>query len=291
MGLVAKPVLFWLDQLVASREVEVPDTLLDKFNVRHVSGVPLLERLLLESPPDCLFFDFDYPDRQRLSEFARIKGRFPSLPCIIMTLQHSESLAIWAFRHGALDYLIKPLQPEELVSCIDRIIKITEAKKIGQRRICQYRKPAIPFAVPNTPRKKKDRLSPAVFYIQQHYSERIYSDAMARICGMSPSQFSRAFKQEYGLTFQDFLLRYRVQQACKFLAAPVANIADVAYNVGFSDPSYFTRIFKRFVGVAPSEYAAANDDSLVTPEEVGLQADDMSSSSQIVRSLSAAFVS
>lgn len=281
---MAKPVLFWLDQQVASRDVDVPDALLDKFEVRHVSDSTVLERLVADSAPACLFFDFDYPDRQRLSEFARVKEQFPSVPSIILTLQHSESMAIWAFRHGVLDYLIKPLQHEEIASCIDRIIQIAEAKKSGGRRVCSYRKPPIPFTVPNTPRKKKDRLSPAVFYIQQHYSERIYSDAMARICGMSASHFSRAFRQAYDLTFQEFLLQYRVQMACRFLTGSAANIADVAYNVGFSDPSYFTRVFKRYVGIAPSDFVAANDESGPPPLD-----DELTSSSQIVRSLAGRF--
>jgi two-component system response regulator YesN len=100
---------------------------------------------------------------------------------------------------------------------------------------------------------------------------------MARICDMSASHFSRAFKKAYNLTFQEFLLRYRVYQACRFLNASSANISDVAYCVGFSDPSYFTRVFKRYVGVAPSEFVAANEGD--------------ASTSQVVRTLSTSFSS
>jgi AraC-like DNA-binding protein len=106
---------------------------------------------------------------------------------------------------------------------------------------------------------------------------------------MSPSHFSRAFKKQYDLTFQEFLLRYRVFQACTFLNVSAASIADVAYSVGFSDPSYFTRVFKRYIGVAPSEFVAANDDVVrqIPEQETTIEGD--ASTSQVVRTLSTSF--
>jgi AraC-like DNA-binding protein len=104
---------------------------------------------------------------------------------------------------------------------------------------------------------------------------------------MSATHFSRAFKQSHGVTFQEFLLRYRVQQARQKLQSQTVSIADVAYAVGFSDPSYFTRVFKRFLGVAPSDYSADIDNQ----GDIALENTDekMASSSQIVRQLSSSF--
>ena len=138
--------------------------------------------------------------------------------------------------------------------------------------------------MPHAVRSRKNRLDPAVHYVQQHYNEHIISDAMARLCDMAPSSFSSAFSKSYGVTFQEFLLRYRVTRACSQLRSPgKPQISDVAYSVGFSDPSYFTRVFKRYIGVTPSEFAALAEGSEEAPE------DDPLSSSQVVRTISASF--
>jgi AraC-like DNA-binding protein len=105
---------------------------------------------------------------------------------------------------------------------------------------------------------------------------------------MSATYFSRTFRQAFDITFQDFVLRYRIAEACRQLRAPNAIITDVASSVGFQDPSYFTRVFKRFVGVPPSDYCAGgaasdNDAQLRAIEEC-----QSTSASQVVRTLSRA---
>jgi AraC-like DNA-binding protein len=73
---------------------------------------------------------------------------------------------------------------------------------------------------------------------------------------MSAFRFSRAFHETFGLTFQDYLLRYRILEACRLLRHPDANVTKVAYSVGFNDASYFSRAFRRFIGTSPSAYNA-----------------------------------
>lgn len=287
---MANATVFWVDQLVGSQSSEVPGRLLDEFKVRIVRGMEQFERLTAELRPAAAFFDFDYPDRRRLQAFEDFKASNPSIPVIVVTLQHSESLAVWAFRHGAMDYMVKPIPDHDLCNCISRLSAIERSRRnTRERRRVDFVKPPIPAVVPHRPSDKKERLAPAIFFVQQNYSQRISSDAMARICDMSGSHFSRAFKKVYNLTFQEFLLRYRVYQACKFLNGSTANIADIAYCVGFSDPSYFTRVFKRYVGVAPSEFAAANDDLIGQDPEQEQTIEGDASTSQVVRTLSKSF--
>jgi AraC-like DNA-binding protein len=79
---------------------------------------------------------------------------------------------------------------------------------------------------------------------------------VAKACGMSTFRFSRAFHEGFGLTFQDYVLRYRILEACRLLRNPDSNITQVAYSVGFNDASYFSRSFRRFIGTSPSAYNA-----------------------------------
>ena len=281
-----KPLLIWVEQLVGSDSTEVPQRLIESFDIRTIATPDSLVKLAADLEPACIVFDFDYPDKRRLSRFAECKRRFPSVPFVMLTLQHSESLAVWTYRQGALDYLVKPVRSNEVNDCADRILRIDEVRKKQAARNTNLRESALPDEIPNGSRSSSERLSPAVYYVQRNYTKRIYSDAMARLCGMSPTHFSRTFRKTYSLTFQEFLLRYRVQQACRYLVGPTVSVADIAYNVGFTDPSYFARVFKRYLGVSPSEYMAANDEVVAwdeTPE------DDLPSSSQVMRRLAMPF--
>jgi AraC-like DNA-binding protein len=71
---------------------------------------------------------------------------------------------------------------------------------------------------------------------------------------MSPSRFCREFKAAFAVTFVEYLATYRVAQAKRLLANPNMAVADVAVAVGFNDPSYFTRVFRKQESVSPSAY-------------------------------------
>lgn len=282
---VQKPTIIWVEQLSISQDHEIPKKMLEHFDVRICRSTTEIDELVTRLSPAAIFFDFDYPDRQRLAAFARVKTQFKSIPIVMFTLQHSETLAVWAFRRGAMDYLVKPFDSAEINGCIERVIGITQLQTSQRNRDVNVANAPIPSDVPRAVQGKKSKLAAAVYFVQQHYNERIYSDAMARLCGMSPTHFSRAFKQTFDVTFQDFILRYRVREACKKLRDPNANISEVAYNVGFSDPSYFTRVFKRYVGASPSDFASGTVDLPKSESEFGEEPGMFTSGSQIVRQL------
>lgn len=286
---MCKPPVLWVDLTLATRESELPELFDREFDISPVVDFSNVESAIEESPACGVFFDFDYPDRQRLSQLVDLKRAYPSTPMIMMTLQHSESLAIWAYRNGVLDYLLKPVSKDDQRRCIGRISEIYEAKNDRSRRRLPYARAPMPADVPATSKNVGCKLAPAIHYVQQNYSSRIYSDTVARLCDVSASQFSRAFRQNYGLTFQEFLLRYRVAEACRMLRAPGSSISDVAYGVGFSDGSYFTRVFRRYVGVSPSEYCSMGDqtDNEVRLQEIANSTD--LAASQTVRELVRAF--
>lgn len=278
-----KPQVLWLDQLAVSENAEIPGLLPESFSVHPLTGAESLDSLIAKLRPAAVFFDFDYPDKHRLSLFEKFKQRYRSIPAVFATLQHSEQLAIWAFRNGALDFLVKPIREAELRKCISRILRIAEYRTAQPERHACLPDAQLPYEVPTISRSTKSKLSPAIFYVRQNYAERISSDAMARLCGMSAAQFSRSFKQSFHITFHDFLLRYRIRQACRHLRNPNVTVADSAYAVGFTDPSYFTRVFKRCTGRSPSEYSAALPAETAANED--LSGEFLVSSSQIVRRL------
>jgi AraC-like DNA-binding protein len=281
--------ILWVDLLAGPRTTEIPEVMRDHFSVRVVRNSDYLTQEVAAPNVLAIIYDCDYTDRNRLLLIRSVREANLSVPFVLLTLQHSESLAVWAFRQGALDYLVKPLGRQELEDCRRRLERIAEFKRSPQQRRTQSAVAELPKSVSRSTRIAGDRLAPAVFYVQKNYSQRIYSDALARLCGLSPTYFSKAFRQRFNMSFQEFLLRYRIANACALLSNPRACISDVAYSAGFTDPSYFTRMFRRYVGVSPSEYVAPGCGKRVD-EDFLLRLDGPSaSSSQVVRALACEF--
>jgi AraC-like DNA-binding protein len=99
---------------------------------------------------------------------------------------------------------------------------------------------------------------PAISYIDGHLAEKLTEHELAVYCDMSSIKFSRGFRRAFGMTFQEYLLRLRINESQRLLRNPKASVVDVSYTVGFRDQSYFCRVFKRFVGMTPTLFRGAN---------------------------------
>jgi two-component system response regulator YesN len=91
-------------------------------------------------------------------------------------------------------------------------------------------------------------------YLHQNYAEQISLAQVAAYVGLSEQHLIRSFRTEVGITSIDYLRRYRIRQAKILLEAGGASITEVARKAGFSDGSYFARVFRDEEGVSPSTY-------------------------------------
>ena len=94
-------------------------------------------------------------------------------------------------------------------------------------------------------------------YIELHYAEDLSVRIMAEHFGYSEVYFCKLFKQHFGESFVSFLTRYRIREAQRLLEDEAVNIKDVGRTVGYEDSNYFTKVFRRIMGVSPSEYRAS----------------------------------
>ena len=94
-------------------------------------------------------------------------------------------------------------------------------------------------------------------YIEHNYSSQ---DTCLRLVAdqvhLSPNHFSTIFSQECGITFIEYLTNVRIEAAKKLLKETDMKGADIAYECGFSDPHYFSFIFKKNTGLSPREFKA-----------------------------------
>ncbi len=102
--------------------------------------------------------------------------------------------------------------------------------------------------------KSYGRLSRAVQYAHARYAEPLTTRKLAAMVGISPAQFERRFRQLFGSSVRQYLLRLRVNAACRLLTQSEEPITNIALEVGFYDHSHFTRTFTRLMGVPPLKY-------------------------------------
>jgi AraC-like DNA-binding protein len=249
-----KPVLLWVDLTISSRHAELPDVFTDPCDIRICSNPIELFEEIEKGGINGVCFDMDYPDRRGLELLRKTKATFASLPILFVTLQHSEALAVWAFRSRVLDYLVKPVSKREFERSAQALRSMANVCANQRSRAALNFTIPIPSEIPRRTRVDVVTLLPAIYFVKQKFREKFRSEDVAETCGMTTFRFSRAFHEVYGLTFQDYVLRYRILEACRLLRNPNANVTKVAYSVGFNDASYFSRAFRRFMGTSPSSY-------------------------------------
>ena len=95
-------------------------------------------------------------------------------------------------------------------------------------------------------------------FLEEHFAEELTLDKAANYLGISPCYFSTIFKEVTGTSFSDQLMHLRMEKAKELLKDPNFVVSEVGYKVGFNDPAYFSRAFKRIVGFSPTFYRGSN---------------------------------
>lgn len=104
-------------------------------------------------------------------------------------------------------------------------------------------------------RSRKTNLNEIKAFIDQHYDESLSIGQLARMANISPKYFVDLFKKTYGLSAMDYLTAVRINHAKRYLAESGERLRDIALKVGYKDEFYFSRKFKKEVGVSPSVFA------------------------------------
>lgn len=102
--------------------------------------------------------------------------------------------------------------------------------------------------------KHVDVIYKALEYIKKNYMNKISLNDVAYVSNISPSYFSKVFKEEMGMNFNNYLNEVRVNNSKRLLMDDAIPLVDVAFMTGFEDQSYFSKVFKRITGVSPGKY-------------------------------------
>ncbi|MEK3735025.1 response regulator [Paenibacillus sp. FSL M8-0334] len=91
-------------------------------------------------------------------------------------------------------------------------------------------------------------------YIEEHAHADISLEVIAEWAGLNPYYISKWFKDQTGMNYIDFLTECRIEKAKQLMRDPDRSLKEITYEVGYHDPNYFSKVFRKTCGVSPTEY-------------------------------------
>ena len=207
------------------------------------NGKEALDRMEQEVP-DIALTDLRMPLLDGLGFIEEAKKRFPQTHYIVMSAYNDFEYARTALRLGVSDYILKPVKKEEL-------------EKVLKMLLQQKEKEDLPTDLPENHMQQKESKSVVediMEYIQKHYYENINVSELAEIYYLNDTYLSTLFKEKTGWTLKSYLESVRIEKAKSMLKSRDYTIAYVASAVGYTDPNYFSKVFKRYTDLTPRQF-------------------------------------
>lgn len=211
----------------------------------------------LEIIPDIIISDVMMPKKTgyEVCETLKQDERTSHIPIILLTAKTSQSDKLTGLQHGADAYLTKPFNKEELMVRLEKLVAL---RKQLQSRYTNSAAghPADASAIPSPEDTFLEKLHT---HIQAHLSDAQFGvPQLAKASHLSQMQLYRKLKALTGRTPSQFIRAYRLRQSLDLLRAGQLNVSEVAYEVGFTDPSYFSRVFQKEFKRNPSSLIGEN---------------------------------
>ena len=220
-------------------------------NVEVVKATNGREAVKLYTEKQCqiALLDIEMPGMNGLDAADEIRKADKYAVILFVTAFDEFDYAKRAISVHALEYLLKPVSEDELVTNLEEAIWLTQCvekkKTVLKNDLQENHHGNIKMnAVAENIRE----------FITKHYKEDISLQDVAGSMNYSDAYFCKIFKQCFNKSFLVYLTEYRVEKAKILLGDISINIKDVSAEVGYRDSNYFARVFKRSVGLTPTEY-------------------------------------
>lgn len=210
--------------------------------------------LFREKECQIALLDIEMPGMNGLEAAASISAEDDYACIIFLTAFDEFDYAKKAITLRALDYLLKPGNDVELSTAIEEAVREVEKlksqppenrKETSENTLCSEELGNV---------RVKAVAERILSYIDANYAQDISMQDAARAMGYADAYFCKIFKESFDKSFMVYLADYRMEKAKELLEDMTVNIKDVGSSVGYRDSNYFTKVFKRIVGVTPTEY-------------------------------------
>ena len=209
-----------------------------------VSGVELIKKY----KPDIVLADINMPEKDGLDMIKETLDY--DYIAIIISGYDYFSYAQRALKYGVTDYLLKPISLDDLNEAL-----VNAREIIYKKRSVISRNSDIENAIDvSTDEAIKDiTVVEMIRFVKDNYQDKISISDLSKKLAYSESMLNRKFKKEVHITFNEYLNRYRINKAIELLKNSDYNITEISYMCGYSSAKYFSRVFKKYLGISPSD--------------------------------------
>ena len=212
-----------------------------------VEGIKLIQ----EKKPDIVITDVTMPLMSGIEMIEQtLEFNYTS---IIISGYDEFSYAKKAIKLGVCDYLMKPIDKEELNNVIQSIVSGFDlSSRISG--LLKEKNQIEHIQLLETLNKEDHLVDKIMEYINLHYSEKIFLSDIADVLNYSESLLSKRFRRVTQMTFNEYLNRFRIQKSIEYMKKGTYGLTEISDICGLSDYKYFSTVFKKYTGYAPSQF-------------------------------------
>jgi two-component system response regulator YesN len=208
------------------------------------NGLEALE-VLNSEPIDILLLDINMPKMDGLTLAEKAKEIQQNIKICMITGYDDFDYAVKALRVGVDDYILKPVSKKDIEEVLKKMTKaiaheaVEEEKEVLNQVVEQEQTFELKLAS----------------CLQDHvYESQFNLTFLADFLGFSKGYLSTVFKEIYGIPFQDYVIKKRIERGKLLLISTDMKNYEIAYEIGFEDVNYFATRFKKTVGMTPKQY-------------------------------------
>lgn len=212
-------------------------------------GIELIEKL----NPDIVITDINMPVYDAFDMFEETIDYLYST--IIISGYNEFENAQKAIKYGVSEFIVKPIEENELKHALIRAIQQLRINKKAQQYINEQNQlAALSILEPINDSLKDEVVHQMIEYIKENFDEKFVFADVAKHIGYSQSHLYNRFKQGTQMTFNEYLTKYRIQQSLNMLKSNKYELYQIAYECGFSEYKYYNKVFKKHMGISAAEY-------------------------------------
>lgn len=200
-------------------------------------------KIMHEIHPSIVFVDMNMPVMDGCSFLTTASKEFPDCKFIVISGYDSFSYVHQALLCGAIDYLLKPIEEKSLNAAIEKALS----------QLSPDLTPPVSLASPKE-LSQGDIAQNIRKYIENNYSRNFRISVFEKEYHFSSAYLTKIFRSVYGYSIYEYVLKLRMERAKELLENPDIKILDISERLGYADNHYFSKAFKKYYHISPSQY-------------------------------------
>lgn len=205
------------------------------------SGREVLE-FVRHNQVDVVMSDIEMPDLDGIELCRQLRDR-KEIKIVLFSSHQNYEYFRSAIQYQVSDYLLKPIRYKDLLACMEKVKK--ELEQCGKNKEEEQKWEDTTYY---------GKIVAAVLeYLEEHIKDASLENAAERV-NLSAGYLSKLLKEKSGVGFSEYLLKIRMKKACEMLKDIRYKSYEIAYYVGYDNPKNFSRAFKAYYNISPTDY-------------------------------------